>query len=85
MTMRHAAGGAGDLDDRKRSPEDDLQAEGRPDRDDGPDGGAPPVIKGTSLAGPTGGTIVAATDGSLDPTMDPDPDRTFHEEDEEPR
>ena len=82
MTMRHAAGGAGDVDGRERTTEDALEAEGRPEPDDGPDGGVAPVIKGTSLAGPTGGTVVAATDGSLEPTIDADPDRTAHEVEE---
>ena len=84
MTMRHAAGGAGEVEEPKRSPDEDLRSEGR-EPDDGPDGGAAPVIKGASLAGPTGGTVVAAMDGSLGSTVDPDPDRTAHEADEERR
>ena len=84
MTMRQAAGGAGNIDDPKRTTDEGLDAEQGRDRDDGPDGGAAPVIKGTSLAGPTGGTVVAVTDGSLGSTVDPDPDRTAHEE-AEPR
>jgi hypothetical protein len=83
MTMRHAAGGAGDLDEPKRTPDEGVDAEGRLDADDGPDGGVAAAIKGTSLAGPTGGTVVAVTDGSLGSTVDPDPDRTAHEEPEE--
>ena len=83
MTMRHAAGGAGDLDEPKRTPDEGVDAEGRLDADDGPDGGVEAAIKGTSLAGPSGGTVVAVTDGSLGSTVDPDPDRTAHEELEE--
>ena len=83
MTMRHAAGGAGDIDDPNRTTDEELVEEGQKASDDGPDAAAPAVIKGTSLAGPTGGTVVAATDGSLDPALDPDPDRTAHEDTEE--
>lgn len=79
MTMRQAAGGAGNLDEPNSATDETLEAEGRLDADDGPDGGVAPVIKGTSLAGPTGGTVVAAADGSLGQTVDADPDRTAHE------
>ena len=84
MTMRQAAGGAGDLDEPKRTTEDGLEPEGR-DSDAGPESGAAPAIKGTSLGGPTGGTVVGASEGSLGTMADRDPDRTAHEDHEEPR
>jgi hypothetical protein len=80
MTMRQAAGGAGDVDQPWQSSEEELEKEARGEPDDGPEGGTVPAIKGTSLAGPTGGTVVAVTDGALGSTVDPDPDRTAHEE-----
>ena len=84
MTMRHAAGGAGSIDEPDKTPDEPVWTdETTTQTDDGPDGGVAPVIKGTSLAGPTGGTVVAVTDGSLGTTVDADPDRTAHEEDEE--
>ena len=72
MTMRQAAGGAGQVDEPALEPEEQLQSETPMDRDADPDGGAAAAIKGTSLAGPTGGTVGAMADGSLGSTVDPD-------------
>ena len=74
MTMRQAAGGSGQVDEPALEPEEQLQAETRLDRAAGPDGGAAAAIKGTSLAGPTGGTVGAMADGWLGATVDPDPE-----------
>ena len=77
MTMRHAAGGAGQVD-AERDLDEQVEDERRSDRpDDGPDGGTAPAIKGTSLGGPTGATVVGVSDGTLEPQGEPgDDERT---------
>lgn len=70
MTMRHAAGGAGQIDEPGKTLDEPVESEGRTDRTQDPGGGAPAAISGTSLAGPTGGTVGAMADGSLSPTDD---------------
>ena len=79
MTMRHAAGGAGSIEEPDKTLDEPVGTEERTDRThDGPEGGAPAAITGTSLAGPTGGTVGAMADGSLTP-VDGDSDHPTDE------
>jgi hypothetical protein len=74
MTMRNAAGGAGQVDEPPREGDDHT--------DDGPDGGAAAAIKGTSLAGPTAGTVGAMADGSLGGRVGVDPESNADDREE---
>ena len=79
MTMRQAAGGAGQVDP-ERDLDEQVEDQRRADRlDEGPDGGTAPAIKGTSLGGPTGATVVGVSDGTLQPNPDPGDDEPSSE------